>query len=86
MLDEFGRGMRDRPLQLVANFGTSEGLSEHLHSSLNRELAYVLEHGIHHQALIKMGVKQIKREELLDELFGVAPATVRYYKKDTVHA
>lgn len=48
---------------------------------INRELAYCLEHSIHHQALIKVGLKEQNIENLIDENFGVAPATIRHKQK-----
>jgi uncharacterized damage-inducible protein DinB len=52
-----------------------------MESTFARELAYCLEHSIHHQALIKVGLQAQKLSELVDETFGVAPATIRYYKR-----
>lgn len=46
-------------------------------SSLGRELAYCLEHSIHHQALIKVSLKEQALAYLIDDTFGIAPATVR---------
>ncbi|WP_366184986.1 DinB family protein [Flavobacterium ovatum] len=42
-----------------------------------RELLYNLEHCIHHQALIKVGVLQ-NCKIVLNENFGVAPSTIEY--------
>ena len=47
-------------------------------SSFQRELVYVLEHSIHHQALIKIGLIELKLEELISTDFGVAPSTTKY--------
>ena len=46
-------------------------------SSLYRELSYCLEHSIHHQALIRIGLTVIGRQDLVDPNFGVSPATIR---------
>lgn len=48
-------------------------------SNYYRELLYNLDHTIHHQALIKIGVAQYDNI-LLDEDFGVAPSTMNYRK------
>lgn len=47
-------------------------------TTFGRELAYCLEHSIHHQALIKIGLKELNLENIIKENFGVAPATIRY--------
>lgn len=47
-------------------------------SSLGRELAYCVEHSIHHQALIKAGLVVLNKKELTNNYFGVAYSTIRY--------
>lgn len=47
-------------------------------SNIKREIAYNLEHAIHHMALIKVGVKVLQPDMILDEEFGVAPSTIKY--------
>ncbi|MBR9854686.1 MAG: DinB family protein [Algicola sp.] len=42
-----------------------------------REVMYNLEHTIHHQALIKIGICHFSDQEV-PETFGVAPSTVQY--------
>jgi hypothetical protein len=49
-------------------------------SNYNRELFYNLEHCIHHQALIKVAILQLKTIEI-DENFGVARSTIEYRKQ-----
>ena len=46
-------------------------------SNYYRELAYNLEHTIHHMALIRVGVNEVSQVELPDE-FGVAYSTIKY--------
>lgn len=50
-------------------------------SSVGRELAYCIEHSIHHQALIKAGLIGMGMPALTDEHFGVAYSTIRYRDK-----
>ncbi|MBN1987726.1 MAG: DinB family protein [Prolixibacteraceae bacterium] len=47
-------------------------------SSVGRELAYCIEHSIHHQAIIKAGLIVLGLSELTNENFGVAYSTIRY--------
>lgn len=48
-----------------------------LRSNYFREVMYNLEHTIHHQALIKVGIQQFT-DILLPESFGVAPSTMQF--------
>lgn len=50
-------------------------------SSVQRELFYNLEHSIHHQALIKVGLKEQNIGKLVNADFGVAPSTLKYRKQ-----
>ena len=45
-----------------------------------REIAYNLEHTIHHMALIRVGITEVSRIQLSDD-FGVASSTVKYRKQ-----
>lgn len=49
-------------------------------SSFYRELAYNLEHSIHHQALIKVAITEMQLTRLLADTFGYAPSTIRNNK------
>ena len=51
-------------------------------SSLERELAYNIEHAIHHMAIIKIAVQTVFPNIKLAENFGVAYSTVRYQKSN----
>lgn len=51
-----------------------------IESNYHRELLYNLEHCIHHQALIKVAVLQLKHLQV-DENFGVARSTIEYRKQ-----
>ncbi|AWV98469.1 DinB family protein [Arcticibacterium luteifluviistationis] len=67
-------------ISLQGNFKEEESEIDKIDTSLARELAYNLEHSIHHQALIKVALLYLNRGVLVDENFGVAPATVRFRK------
>lgn len=73
--------MNDEALTLVGNFSSSKGEESHIKTTLNRELAYCLEHSIHHQALIKVGLLELNSSCFIDDSFGLAPATIRYKDK-----
>jgi len=50
-----------------------------LDSNYFREVMYNLEHTIHHQALIKVGIEHFSNQKV-PESFGVAPSTIQYRK------
>ncbi|WP_411032213.1 DinB family protein [Spongiimicrobium sp. 3-5] len=64
----------DRDLQVSYDLHDSE---VSLKSNYFREVMYNLEHTIHHQALIKVGIGQFTTMSL-PESFGVAPSTLQY--------
>ncbi len=68
----------DQEIQLVGNFSSEKETLKTIRTSIDRELAYCLEHSIHHQALIKIGLIEQKMDHLINEGFGVATATIRH--------
>lgn len=61
-----------------ADYSISGSKQKIIFSSIGRELAYCIEHSIHHQALIKAGLIVMGLEDITDEHFGVAYSTIRY--------
>ena len=51
-----------------------------IESNFERELLYNIEHCIHHQAIIKIGLLYLKKIDI-HESFGVAKSTIKYRKK-----
>jgi hypothetical protein len=68
-----------RKLTLIGDLGPEgdDSLS-YIGTTLFREFHYVVEHAIHHMAIIKMGVRQTFPEVEIPSEFGVAPSTLRY--------
>lgn len=58
----------------------TETMPLRLTSNYFREVYYNLEHCIHHQALIKVGLIEMKINTIPDQ-FGVAPSTIQYRKQ-----
>jgi uncharacterized damage-inducible protein DinB len=79
VLDTLSGYGQDKLLKLVT--GTEQNEELELSSSLSRELFYVLEHAIHHMALIRVLVKDIDPEFELDPTFGVAHSTLAHRAK-----
>ena len=57
---------------------SKEAVDEKVISSLERELLYCLDHAIHHQALIKIGLRELNLSFIVSPDFGVAYSTLRY--------
>jgi len=74
-LDE---NQEDFEVYFEANYSEEIGQNLSMKSSFYRELAYNIEHAIHHIALLKVVVNQSLTYIPLPENFGVASSTVRY--------
>ena len=73
--------MQDKSLLLQGGFSHEESeKNSAIQTSVFRELAYCLEHSIHHQALIKVGLIELELLSSIDSTFGIAPATLRHRK------
>lgn len=70
----------DTSLILVVNHTLNENSKTRIHTTLFRELAYNLDHCVHHQALIKIALSELVPDLEIDESFGYAPATIRHRK------
>ncbi len=82
LLNILSKGMQDFPVTLVADYSTSDGQAPLLiQTTFFRELAYNLEHSIHHQALIKVALTDMNLTALIADNFGYAPSTIRYQNK-----
>jgi len=68
----------DRNLILKSKLGGDETLD--ISSSFFRELTYLIEHTIHHLAIIKIGLNEVHPEINIPKKFGVAHSTIRYQK------
>lgn len=67
----------DRSLTLCLDYGLDAALETEISSTLYRELAYNLEHCVHHMAIIRMGVESFLPDYEFPEDFGVARSTIR---------
>jgi len=65
---------------LEVSYADSDTETVKIKSSLERELAYNIEHAIHHMAIIKIALQTVFPKVKLTENFGVAYSTVRYQK------
>jgi uncharacterized damage-inducible protein DinB len=74
----------DCNLRLQADFSSIGNDDEMIQTSLYREIAYCLEHSIHHMALIKIGIKILGDKGIAIENLGVAPSTARHIQNQLV--
>lgn len=68
----------DFELIMKANYEVNGNETLSIKTTYHRELAYNIEHAIHHMALIKIGLATSFPHVKLPEHFGVASSTVRY--------
>ncbi len=76
--------MPNSPIVLEADFDTDCDGFMAIDSSFYRELAYCLEHSIHHQALLKIGIASLNLGHIIDADFGIAPSTIRHKKSSSL--
>jgi len=67
----------DKELKLELNYSDSPDLLLPVASNYYRELAYNLEHTIHHMALIRIGIHEIANIAIPAD-FGIAHSTIQY--------
>jgi hypothetical protein len=79
LLKEIHAGLSkpDKPLILEAMYDDLNNEPITISTNYNREIAYNLEHTIHHMALIRVGINEVSNVTL-PEHFGVASSTVKH--------
>ncbi len=69
---------------LEVSYASTDEETVKIKSSIERELAYNIEHAIHHMAIIEIAVQTVFPKISLPENFGVAFSTIRYQKKNPI--
>jgi hypothetical protein len=79
-LDQIGDGLGkpDKPLLLEATYDESSDLPITLATNYFREIAYNLEHTIHHMAMIRIGISEVGSYLVLPENYGIASSTIKH--------
>ncbi|MDH5380390.1 MAG: hypothetical protein OEW75_06045 [Cyclobacteriaceae bacterium] len=72
------------PLQLEGCYSICGTENYLVDTNLYRELAYNIEHAVHHMALLKIGLTEVKPALELPAHFGIAVSTIRYKKAEAV--
>jgi len=71
----------EKELQVESNYGLSEKGKVYSESSCRREIVYVLDHTVHHLAIIKIAIQSVYKHINLDANIGISPSTLRNTKK-----
>ena len=74
-----GLDKENRPLFLEATYSDEQEDVLQFDTNYYREIAYNLEHTIHHMALIKVGIGEVS-DMAVPETFGVAASTLKHKK------
>lgn len=69
----------DKELMLEVCYDDNSSDTLHIATNYYREIAYNLEHTIHHMALIRIGINEVAPLQLPED-FGVASSTMKYRK------
>ncbi len=79
LLNEIRKGLNkpDKDLILESSYDEDSPEVVRIKTNYNREVAYNLEHTIHHMALIRVGIVAVSAIQL-PENYGVASSTVRH--------
>ena len=71
----------NRKLELCVNYDPNSEELICIHTNMEREMAYNIEHIIHHMALVKIGIKEICPHLEISYDFGVAISTIKHRDK-----
>jgi hypothetical protein len=79
LLNNIYHGMMRPNKRLLLQAGYKEDSDEliSLETNYYRELAYNMEHTVHHMALIRIGINELSAVAV-DESFGIASSTIKY--------
>lgn len=79
-------GQENIDLVLQQRYTESEDVCIALPTNFYREIMYNIEHAVHHQALIRIGVQALRPEINLPKAFGVADSTIHYRNQQYSHS
>ena len=73
-------GKENKTLDLLMSFDSISARPDKIGTNYYREIAYNLEHTIHHMALIRVGLRELGNIPV-DDSYGVASSTLKYRKQ-----
>ena len=78
---------RNQPLKLLQQgYAVDSNEKNEVESNLYRELIYNIEHAVHHMALMKIGLRELKPDLELPSDFGVASSTIKFRQSQQANA
>ena len=84
IMEQVKQQEQDYSLWLESDYGLAGSLPTKVPSSFLRELAYNVEHAIHHMAILKIGIFTYFPKVSLPHHFGIASSTVRHRQQTSV--
>lgn len=75
------KNQEDRALKLSATYDPEQELTHCINTNYYRELAYNIEHAVHHMAIIKIGLRDVAPYVELPAGFGIATSTIRHQQE-----
>jgi hypothetical protein len=70
----------NKPISMLVYYDDLDTGPEQIQTNYYREIAYNIEHTIHHMALIRIGLREIG-DLYLDDSYGVANSTIKHLRK-----
>lgn len=79
LIELIGRIGQDITLRMEGNYG---GEKYEIQTNINREMAYNIEHAVHHMAIMRIALNTEFPEVTVDKNFGIAYSTVKYQEQE----
>ncbi len=75
----------NQPLRLEVGYERHSDECVSVETNYYRELAYNIEHAVHHMALVKIGLRDVAPRVTLPAGFGIAVSTLRHQERVLAH-
>ncbi|HQQ95991.1 MAG TPA: DinB family protein [Cyclobacteriaceae bacterium] len=75
----------NQPLRLEVGYERHSEACVSVETNYYRELAYNIEHAVHHMALVKIGLRDVAPRVTLPVGFGIAVSTLRHQERVLAH-
>lgn len=75
----------NQPLRLEVGYERHSDECVSVETNYYRELAYNIEHAVHHMALVKIGLRDVAPQVTLPAGFGIAVSTLRHQERVLAH-
>ncbi len=86
ILEETDQVKENTKVIVDVNYSIDDDSTYSIESCYDRELAFNIEHAIHHMALIKIGLDHVDHDLDLPSDFGIARSTIKHQNKAAVKA